>query len=238
MNLGSVSEEDLSKYKDPAWAMVNMALDSVELLESGGLRGIKISLKASDVETTVKAYRIIAQTTDYPLHIGITEAGPLWEGAIKSAVGLGILLSEGIGDTVRVSLTGDPVKEVEVAYEILKALNLRKRGVEIISCPRCGRCEIDLESLVEEVRKRTRSITKPIRVAVMGCIVNGPGEARNADIGIAGGKKKGVIFRKGRVIERVEEPFLIDRLLELIKEEVDSNENEHDVHSDFEGGSR
>ncbi len=226
VNLGSVPKEHVKRFKDPAWAMVNMALDAVELLESAGLEGIKISLKASDVLTTVKAYRIISRITDYPLHIGITEAGPLWEGAIKSSVGLGILLSEGIGDTIRVSLTGDSVKEVEVAYEILKSLGLRKAGVEVISCPGCGRCEIDLEGLVEKVREKTKSINKHIKIAVMGCVVNGPGEARDADIGIAGGKKRGVIFKKGKIIETVEESFIIDRLLELINEEVDSDEDE------------
>lgn len=225
VNLGSVPYERRKACGDDAQAMVGLALETLRIFEEVGCENIKISLKASDVITTVRAYRLISKLTDYPLHLGITEAGPVWEGSIRSAVGLGILLSEGIGDTIRVSLTGDGVKEVEAAYEILRALGLRKFGVEIISCPRCGRCEIDLESMVEEVKRRTSNIKKYIKVAIMGCVVNGPGEARDADVGIAGGKGRGVVFRKGEMVCVVDESKLVDKLLELIKE-VEGDENE------------
>ncbi|MCS7233182.1 MAG: flavodoxin-dependent (E)-4-hydroxy-3-methylbut-2-enyl-diphosphate synthase [Synergistetes bacterium] len=225
VNLGSLPEDKRKLYEDDALAMVNVALETIAFLEEEGFKDIKVSLKASNVMTTVRAYRLVSKLIDYPLHLGITEAGPVFEGAIKSAVGLGILLAEGIGDTIRVSLTGDGLKEVEVAYEILKALGLRKRGIEIVSCPRCGRCEIDLERIVEEVKSGIKSSKRSLKVAIMGCVVNGPGEAKDADIGIAGGRGKGVIFRKGKIIETVDESHLVDRFLELMKE-VEDHEDE------------
>ncbi len=166
-------------------------------------RNIKVSLKASDVLTTVAAYRLFSEKSDYPLHIGISEAGTLFSGTIKSSVGLGILLSEGIGDTLRVSLTADPVEEVRVAYEILKSLKISQRGVNIISCPTCGRTEIDIIGLAEKVEKRLAHIKEPVTVAVMGCVVNGPGEAREADVGIAGGKGVGLLFKHGEILKKV-----------------------------------
>lgn len=225
VNLGSLPEEKRKAYPDDASAMVNVAIETINILAEEGLENIKVSLKSSDVMTTVKAYRLASKLIDYPLHLGVTEAGPVFEGAIKSAVGLGILLADGIGDTIRVSLTGDSLKEVEVAYEILKVLGLRRRGVEIISCPRCGRCEIELEKIVEYVRNKTKSFKKNLKIAIMGCVVNGPGEAKDADIGIAGGKGKGVIFKKGRIFEVLDESRLIDRFIELLKE-VEDNEDE------------
>lgn len=184
-------------------ALVQSALGHVRLLERRGFYDTKISLKSSSVLDTVTAYRLLAEACDYPLHIGITEAGGLLRGAVKSSVGLGILLHQGIGDTVRVSLTADPVEEVTVAWEILRALGLRSRGPEIISCPTCGRTEIDLFSLARAVEERLALSTADIKVAVMGCVVNGPGEAREADLGLAGGRDKGIIFRKGEVIRSI-----------------------------------
>jgi (E)-4-hydroxy-3-methylbut-2-enyl-diphosphate synthase len=193
--------------------MVRSALDCIKLCEDIGHREIKVSLKASDVPRTVEAYRLFSQQSDYPLHLGITEAGPPFSGVIKSAVGLGILLAEGIGDTIRVSLTGDPLLEVRGAYGILRALRIRSRGVDIVSCPTCGRCEVDLSSLVKEVQERLEHIETALTVAVMGCVVNGPGEAREADIGIAGGKGVGLLFKKGEVIEKIPEGEWVQRLV-------------------------
>lgn len=193
--------------------MVDAALGHIHILESLDFDLIKVSLKAFDVPTTVSAYRIIADRVPYPLHLGITEAGRPWAGGIRSAVGLGILLHEGLGDTIRVSLTGDPVEEVKTAYEILKALNLRQRGATLISCPTCGRTEINLIGLAEQVEERLKDVRKPIKVAVMGCVVNGPGEARDADVGIAGGKGKAVIFRKGQVVRTVPEGEMLQALM-------------------------
>jgi (E)-4-hydroxy-3-methylbut-2-enyl-diphosphate synthase len=172
-----------------------------------------VSIKASDVPTTIDAYRLMSKRSRYPLHIGVTEAGTLFSGTIKSAVGLGILLHDGIGDTIRVSLTADPVEEVRVAWEMLKALKLRERGVNIISCPTCGRTQIDVIGLAMEVEQRLSHITRPLDVAVMGCIVNGPGEASHADVGIAGGKGRGVLFRHGKLIKRMKESELADALV-------------------------
>lgn len=183
--------------------MVNMALDQVKLLEDLGFSLIKLSLKAFDVPTTVEAYRLVAEKVSYPLHLGITEAGLPREGAIRSAVGLGILLYEGIGDTIRVSLTGHPCSEVRAGYEILRSLNLRPHGPTLVSCPTCGRTEIDLVGLAERVNEYLKAVDEPIKVAVMGCVVNGPGEARDADVGIAGGRGKGAVFRKGQVVATV-----------------------------------
>jgi (E)-4-hydroxy-3-methylbut-2-enyl-diphosphate synthase len=214
VNAGSLEKALLEKYGHPtAEAMVESAMGHVGILEGLGYDRIKISLKASDVMKTVEAYRLLSQRVDYPLHIGITEAGTIFSGTIKSSVGLGILLAEGIGDTMRVSLTGDPVDEVRVGYEILKALGLRQRGINFVSCPTCGRCRIDLIRVAEEVEKRLAGIDRPLTVAVMGCVVNGPGEAREADVGIAGGKGEGLLFRNGEVVRKVPEGELADALI-------------------------
>ena len=204
VNGGSLEKDLLRKFGGPTpEAMVESGLRHVALLEARGFHDIKISLKTSSVLNTVAAYRLMADKVDYPLHIGVTEAGTLVRGAVKSAVGLGILLSEGIGDTLRVSLTHDPVAEIGVAYEILRSLGLRERGPEIVSCPTCGRTEIDLIGLAEKVEEALRGVEEVFTVAVMGCVVNGPGEAREADIGIAGGRGLGIIFRKGEVVRKV-----------------------------------
>ena len=204
VNGGSLEKDLLHKFGGPTpEAMVESGLRHVAMLEARGFSDIKISLKTSSVLNTVAAYRLMADKVDYPLHIGVTEAGTLVRGAVKSAVGLGILLSEGIGDTLRVSLTHDPVAEIGVAYEILRSLGLRERGPEIVSCPTCGRTEIDLITLAEQVEESLRGVEEVFTVAVMGCVVNGPGEAREADIGIAGGRGLGIIFRKGEVVRKV-----------------------------------
>ena len=218
VNSGSVEKELLRKYGGPCpQAMVESALGHVRLLERRGFYDTKISLKSSSVTDTIEAYEALARACDYPLHIGVTEAGGLMRGTVKSAVGLGILLREGIGDTLRVSLTADPAEEVTVAWEILRALGLRSRGPEIISCPTCGRTEIDLFALAAAVEARLAESTAPIKVAVMGCVVNGPGEAREADLGLAGGRDKGIIFRKGEVIRSVRGQ---DALLAAFMEEL------------------
>lgn len=219
VNAGSLEKNLLEKHGGVnARAMVESALEKVKLLEDMNFTDIKISLKASSVPMTVEAYRLIAGQVDYPLHLGITEAGTKDRALIKSALGLGILLDEGIGDTLRVSLTGDPVDEVWAAYEILRGLGLRQRGVELISCPTCGRCEFDLIGLAEEVDRRVRSMTKPLKIAVMGCIVNGPGEAREADIGIAGGKGSGLLFRRGEIVKKLKQEELLGELIEEIRQ--------------------
>jgi len=198
--------------------MVNTALEQISLMENLDFDLIKISLKAFDVPTTIQAYQMIAGKMHYPLHLGITEAGLPRTGAIRSAVGIGILLHQGIGDTIRVSLTAHPYEEVFMAYEILKSLGLRQRGPTLVSCPSCGRAEVDIIALAEVVNKRLEKISKPIKVAVMGCVVNGPGEAKDADVGIACGKGKGAIFRKGEVVGTASE----DRFLEAIMLEINS----------------
>ncbi|MDY0093945.1 MAG: flavodoxin-dependent (E)-4-hydroxy-3-methylbut-2-enyl-diphosphate synthase [Candidatus Vecturithrix sp.] len=213
VNAGSLERDVFEKYGSPTpQAMVDSALRHVELLEKFGFTNLKISLKASDVFRTVEAYRLIAQQVDYPLHIGVTEAGTVNAGTVKSAVGLGILLSEGIGDTLRVSLTGSPLDEVRVGYDILKSLNLRQRGPVITSCPTCGRTEIDLVALATQVERRLAHLTYPLHVAVMGCVVNGPGEAREADLGIAAGKQVGLLFKRGNVIGKFPEHELLESL--------------------------
>jgi len=184
------------------------------LLEDLDFSSIKISLKASDPLATILAYQKISQLTDYPLHIGVTEAGPPFSGGIKSAVGMGILLYHGVGDTLRVSLTADPVLEVQAAYHILRSLGLRRRGVEIISCPMCGRCQTDLTPVVRKVEARMANWPEPLQIAVMGCPVNGPGEARGADLGIAAGKGAALLFRKGKVLRKVKETEMVGALLE------------------------
>ncbi len=200
INIGSLEKRILKKYRKPdANAMVESALDCVKLFEDEGHRSVKVSLKASDTLQTLEAYRKFSALSDCPLHVGITEAGPVFAGSIKSSVGIGILLNEGIGDTIRVSLTGDPVYEVTAGYHILRCLGLRKRGINIISCPTCGRCRTNLREVVEEFEKAITHIDTPLNVAIMGCEVNGPGEARDADLGIAFGAQNAVLFSKGAV---------------------------------------
>ncbi len=218
VNAGSLDRRILERYGGvTAEAMVASALEHVAILEDQGFEAIKVSLKASDVPLTVAAYRLLAEKVDYPFHVGITEAGTLRGGLVKSAAGIGILLAEGIGDTVRVSLTAPPRYEVWAGYEILKALGLRRRGVELISCPTCGRCEIDVIGIAAEVEERLQDVTRPLKVAVMGCVVNGPGEAREADVGIAGGKGVGLLFRKGKPVRTVPESQLVDALFEELE---------------------
>ncbi len=218
VNAGSLKRELLQKYGGPtAMAMADSAMEHIRILEDLDFTNMKVSLKASGVRTTVDAYRLLADKVDYPFHIGVSEAGTRWGGTIKSAIGIGALLLEGIGDTLRVSLTDDPVEEVRVGYEILKSAGIRKTSPDLVSCPTCGRCEIDLVGLAGEVEDRLRKMKKPITVAVMGCIVNGPGEAREADVGIAGGANgEGLIFRRGKIIRKVPENELRDALFEEI----------------------
>ena len=219
VNAGSLEKDLLKRFGGAtAEAMVSSALRTIEWMEDLGFQQIKVSLKASDVLRTVEAYRLFSKTTDYPLHLGITEAGRGSGAIVKSSLGIGILLSEGVGDTLRVSLTGDPVQEVRVGYDILRSLKIRERGVEIISCPTCGRCEINLTPLVEKVEKATQRIDTPLTIAIMGCVVNGPGEAKEADIGIAGGKGMGLLFRKGRVVKKVREKDFARVLLKEVDE--------------------
>lgn len=227
VNAGSLPKDLLEKYGHPtAEALVEAAWRHIHILEEMDYRNIKVSLKAHDVPLTVAAYRLLASRCDYPLHVGITEAGTINSGIIKSAVGIGTLLAEGIGDTIRVSLTGDPVREVKVAYDILKSLGLREYGPTLISCPTCGRTKINLEKLALEVERRLEKISEPITVAVMGCIVNGPGEAREADVGIAGGINEGLIFKKGVVLKKVPEACIIDELFaEIDKILLERKEN-------------
>ncbi len=216
VNSGSVEKELLERFGGPKpEAMVESALRHVSMLEKHGFDAIKISLKSSSVPDTIEAYRLLAERCPYPLHIGITEAGTLLQGAVKSGVGIGVLLYLGLGDTLRVSLTADPVREVEVAWQILRALGLRSRGATVISCPTCGRTEIDLIGLATAVEERLKHVTRPLTVAVMGCVVNGPGEAREADLGIAGGRGKGVIFSRGQKIRSVTggTPELLDAFM-------------------------
>jgi (E)-4-hydroxy-3-methylbut-2-enyl-diphosphate synthase len=222
VNSGSL-EKDLLKRSGGVTpeTMVSSALRTIEWMEDFGFHLIKVSLKASDALRTVEAYRLFSKESDYPLHLGVTEAGRGSGAVVKSSIGIGLLLSQGIGDTLRVSLTGDPVEEVRVGYAILRALNIRKRGVEIISCPTCGRCEVDLTRLVGMVERGVEKISAPLTVAIMGCVVNGPGEAKEADIGIAGGKGVGVLFKKGRVIKKVGEKDFASILLKELREMAD-----------------
>jgi (E)-4-hydroxy-3-methylbut-2-enyl-diphosphate synthase len=223
VNAGSLDPVIHEKYgKITPQALAESAEEEIKLLEECNFNDIIISLKASSVPLCVEAYRIISKKYDYPLHIGITEAGPAGSGTIKSAAGLGILLYDGIGDTLRVSLTSDPVEEVYVAWNILKSLEIRKRGAEIVSCPTCARCQIDVINLAAKVEERLRAIPYPVKVAVMGCVVNGPGEAREADVGIAGGKGKGVIFREGVKISVVDEEEMVEALMNEVENFVKS----------------
>ncbi len=217
VNSGSLDKELLNKYgKVCPEALVESALKHVKILENTNFNDIVISIKSSNVLDMIESYRLISQKSDYPLHLGVTEAGTPWRGTIKSSIGIGTLISEGIGDTIRVSLTGDPVEEVKVGIEILKALQIKKQGIEIISCPTCGRTEIGLINIAKEVEEKIKDLDKNIKVAIMGCVVNGPGEAREADIGIAGGKGVGLIFKKGEMFKKVKEEDLVEELLKEI----------------------
>ncbi len=217
VNAGSLSQEILHKYGAVCKeAMVESAMENIKILEDMDFREIKISLKSSSVMLSLEAYRLMSSLVDYPLHIGITEAGTKDRALIKSALGIGMLLNDGIGDTIRVSLTGNPVDEVWAAYEILRNLGLRARGVELISCPTCGRCEIDMIPMAEAIDQAVRDIAEPLKVAVMGCVVNGPGEAREADVGIAGGRGLGFLFRHGEIIKKVPENEMVNELLQEI----------------------
>jgi len=223
VNSGSLEKDLITEYGGVTpQAMVASAMRHVNILESLDFHDIKISLKASDVYRTVSAYRLLSEQTDFPLHVGVTEAGGLYPGVVKSALGIGMLLAEGIGDTLRVSLTRDPVEEIRVGYEILKALDIRRHGPEIISCPTCGRCNIDLFDIADQVEKALLTRSSPVKVAIMGCVVNGPGEAREADIGIAGGDGVGILFRKGEVVKKVPQ----DQLVEVLLKEVDKYRKE------------
>ena len=217
VNAGSLDKKLLAKYGGvTAEALVESALEHVRILEAQDFYDMKISLKAHDVPLTLAAYRLMSEKVDYPLHLGITEAGTAGTGVIKSAVGIGALLAEGIGDTLRISLTGDPVVEVKVANEILKSLGMKEYGPTLIACPTCGRTSIDLPSIAAEVEKKLAGIKEPIEVAVMGCVVNGPGEARTADVGIAGGRGEGLVFRKGEILRKVPEGELVSELFKEI----------------------
>ena len=219
VNSGSLQKEILKRYGHPTpEAMIDSALEHIRLFEELDFKNIKISLKSSNVLNTIRAYELLSKKVDYPFHLGITEAGALISGTVKNSIGIGILLFQGIGDTIRVSLSRDPVEEIKVAYEILRALDLRHRGIEFISCPTCGRCEIDLFNIAEMVEKELADIKSPLKVAIMGCVVNGPGEAKEADIGIAGGRGQGVLFKKGEVVKKLPE----DKLAEVLIREVKS----------------
>ncbi|MFA5322760.1 MAG: flavodoxin-dependent (E)-4-hydroxy-3-methylbut-2-enyl-diphosphate synthase [Smithella sp.] len=217
VNAGSLQKDLLLKYGGATPdALVESALQNIELFENWGFDLIKLSLKSSDVSSMIEAYRAVAAKTDYPLHLGVTEAGSLVGSAIKSSIGMGTLLYEGIGDTIRVSVTGDPVSEIPLAYGILRALNIRKVGPEIVSCPTCGRCEINLLRLTDKVEKALAGKKDYLKVALMGCVVNGPGEAADADIGIAGGRGQGIIFKKGKAFKKVKEKDFVKVLLKEI----------------------
>lgn len=219
VNAGSLEKELLAKYGGPKpEALVESALRSVALFEEMDFTAIKISLKSSDVMTMTEACRRFSQQSDYPLHLGVTEAGTLVNAAVKSAIGIGALLAEGIGDTIRVSVTGDPVAEMGIAYGILRALNIRQVGPDIISCPTCGRCEIDLFKLSQAVESELVGMKAYLKIALMGCVVNGPGEAAEADIGIAGGRGSGMLFKKGRIIRKIREKDFVPVLIEEIRQ--------------------
>jgi len=219
VNAGSLEKDILERYNGvTAAGMVESALRHTALLQDLDFHDIKISIKASDVPRTIEAYRLLSQQTDLPLHVGVTEAGSLYSGIVKSALGIGTLLAEGIGDTLRVSLTRDPVEEIRVGYEILRALDIRHRGPEIISCPTCGRCDIPLFDIVDKVEKALLTRSVPVKLAIMGCVVNGPGEAREADIGVAGGNGVGILFKKGQIVKKFPEAQLVDVILKAVDE--------------------
>ncbi len=221
INGGSLEPKILKKYhnKTTAEGMAESAINHIKILEKYNFKDIVISVKASDINRTVKAYQILSERTKYPLHLGITEAGTKFRGTIVSSIGIGTLLHQGIGDTIRVSLTDNPLEEIPVAWEILSALNIRHRGPQITSCPTCGRTEIDLVKLAHDVEHIAKDFTKPIHIAVMGCVVNGPGEAREADLAIVGGKKVGLICRKGKIIARVSENKLLNEFKKILNNE-------------------
>lgn len=229
VNAGSLHDKYTGE-PDVAKALVMSALEFIRFFEDHGMTDLVVSVKSSSVPVTIEAYRLLARQVDYPLHLGVTEAGTMTAASVKSAVGLGVLLAEGIGDTLRVSITADPVREIAVAYRILQSLHLRSYGPEIIACPTCARCEIDLIGLAEEVEKRLSYVAEPLTVAVMGCVVNGPGEAREADVGIAAGKGSGVVFRGGEMIRKVSESELLGALLdevELVRAQMRQGSNIH-----------
>lgn len=221
VNSGSIEKDLLQEYgyptEDNPKSLIESALRNVRLLEKQSFEEIKISIKSSDTLTCISGYQQLAKLSDYPLHIGVTEAGGLIAGTVKSSVALGILLHQGIGDTFRISLTRDPVEEVRVGFELLRSLKIRERGPELISCPTCGRTQIDLFSIAEEVEQYVQTMEKKVKVAVMGCVVNGPGEAKEADIGIAGGNGVGIIFKKGKLYKKVKEEELLETFLEELK---------------------
>ncbi len=226
INAGSLEKSLLQKYGGPtAEALAESALNNLALIEDLGFDRLKLSLKSSHVPTMIEAYRIVAGKTDYPLHLGVTEAGSLVRSAVKSSIGIGLLLYEGIGDTIRVSVTGNPVSEIGIAYDILRALDLRRVGPDIISCPTCGRCEIDLFGLVEHdrtallerVEQALTGMKGYLKIALMGCVVNGPGEAAEADVGIAGGRGAGLLFKKGEVVRKIKEEDFVRVLLEEVQ---------------------
>jgi (E)-4-hydroxy-3-methylbut-2-enyl-diphosphate synthase len=236
VNSGSLERDLLEKYGYPtAEAMVESALRHIRILEEMDFYDMKISLKASHVGLAVEAYRLFSQKSDYPLHLGITEAGTSFSGSIKSAVGLGILLADGIGDTIRVSLAADPVEEVKVGFEILKSLELRHRGVNVIACPTCGRLEIDVIRLANEVEKRLAHIKQPLNISILGCVVNGIGEGKEADIGIAGGRGVGLLFKHGEIIRKIPEDQILDVLLTEIDAIVKERENVDSPAAPIEG---
>lgn len=217
-NVGSLSKEMLRRYGEPcADALVESALDEIKILEDLDFRHIVISVKASDVEMAIEAYTKISERSPYPLHVGITEAGTTWAGTVKSSVGLGAILSRGIGDTIRVSLAADPVEEIKVGFEVLKSLGLRLKGPILVACPSCGRADVDIVALAEEVERRLQQYPVPVKVAVMGCAVNGPGEARMADLGVAAGRGMGLIFRKGKIVASLPEAELLEGLMQEVE---------------------
>lgn len=218
VNSGSLEADILNKFKRPtSEALVESALKNAEILEKFNFSDIIISVKSSNVRETIESYRLLSKMTNYPLHVGVTEAGTIYGGTVKSSIGIGALIIDGIGDTIRVSLTDDPIEEINLAKEILKACGVRNFGVEFVSCPTCGRTSIDLIGLAKKIEKELKHIEKPIKVAIMGCVVNGPGEAREADIGIAGGKSEALIFKKGEIIRKVKEEDIIKELLAEIE---------------------
>lgn len=240
VNGGSLERPLLDKYGWPSpEALAESALNAVHALEDIGFTNMKVSLKASDVHHAIDAYWLFSHQSDYPLHIGITEAGTAMTGAVKSAIGLGWLLSQGVGDTLRVSLAADPVEEVKVGFEILKSLELRHRGINVIACPTCGRVEIDVVRMANELEKRLGHIKAPLNVSVLGCVVNGIGEGKEADIGIAGGEGKGILFKKGKLVRKVPMDQLMDTLIhevELLAKEKEAEGNDETVaHSNNEG---
>ncbi|WP_251440217.1 flavodoxin-dependent (E)-4-hydroxy-3-methylbut-2-enyl-diphosphate synthase [Veillonella intestinalis] len=228
VNAGSLPAHILKEYGGHPCAdgMVEAALEHVRILESLDYKEMKLSIKATDVPLMIEAYQKLSDKVPYPLHLGVTEAGTISQGTVKSSIGIGALLAQGIGDTLRVSLTGDPIHEVEVGKTILSSLGLRNYGATMISCPTCGRCRVNLFSMAETVEARLKSIKAPIRVAVMGCVVNGPGEAREADFGIAGGDSRGIVFRKGEVIKTVDESELVDALFHEIETYLETEAKE------------